>query len=258
MTERESRLRDAHGLAGILNEMAGKIAKGRCGEAPLRLVGIRTRGVTIAERLARLLPPLVGDAVPVGAVDITLYRDDLGQGVRWPVLHGTHIPFDVDRWFARHVAFHFVRFVGVHVLTIRTPIGRRVRGSEKKGDPLVRVKPRWLEAAGVERVPRTVGAVDGRPQLEDGRILDVKNVVWCTGFRKDLSWIRLPIFDERGEVRHEIGVSVDEPGLAFVGLPFQYSFASEVLPGMNRDARYVVQHLMERADRSRARTTVAV
>jgi putative flavoprotein involved in K+ transport len=168
-----------------------------------------------------------------------------------------HIPFDVDRWFARHVAFHFVRFVGVHVLTIRTPIGRRVRGSEKKGDPLVRVKPRWLEAAGVERVPRTVGAVDGRPQLEDGRILDVQNVVWCTGFRKDLSWIRLPIFDERGEVRHEIGVSVDEPGLAFVGLPFQYSFASEVLPGMNRDARYVVQHLMERADRSRSRATVA-
>ena len=96
MTERESRLRDANGLAEILNEMAGKIAKGRCAGAPLRLVGIRTRGVTIAERLARLLPPLVGEAVPVGAVDITLYRDDLGQGVRWPVLHGTHIPFDVE------------------------------------------------------------------------------------------------------------------------------------------------------------------
>ncbi|HET9309859.1 MAG TPA: NAD(P)-binding domain-containing protein [Actinomycetota bacterium] len=159
-----------------------------------------------------------------------------------------HIPFDVDRWFARHVAFHVVRFVGVHVLTIRTPIGRRVRASEKKGDPLVRVKPRWLEAAGVERVPRTVGAVEGRPQLEDGRVLDVQNVVWCTGFRKDLSWIHLPIFDERGEVRHEIGVAVDEPGLAFVGLPFQFSFASEVLPGMNRDAWYVVQRLMQGAD----------
>jgi putative flavoprotein involved in K+ transport len=99
--------------------------------------------------------------------------------------------------------------------------------------------------------------VDGRPQLEDGRVLDVANVVWCTGFRKDLSWIRLPIFDERGEVRHEVGVVVDEPGLAFVGLPFQYSFASEVLPGMNRDARYVVQHLIERADRPEPRAAVA-
>jgi putative flavoprotein involved in K+ transport len=168
-----------------------------------------------------------------------------------------HIPFDIDRWFARHVAFHLVRFVAFHVLTIRTPLGRRVRAMQKKGDPLVRVKPRWLEEAGVERVPRTVGAVDGRPQLEDGRVLDVANVVWCTGFRKDLSWIRLPIFDERGEARHEVGVVVDEPGLAFVGLPFQYSFASEVLPGMNRDARYVVQHLIERADRPEPRAAVA-
>jgi putative flavoprotein involved in K+ transport len=167
-----------------------------------------------------------------------------------------HIPFNVDRWVARHIAFHVVRFVGVHVLTIHTPMGRRVRASQKKGDPLVRVKPRWLEAAGVERVPRTVGAVDGRPQLEDGRVLDVQNVVWCTGFRKDLSWIRLPIFDERGEVRHEVGLAVDEPGLAFVGLPFQYSFASEVLPGMNRDARRVVQRLHGRSSSSAARTPI--
>ena len=159
-----------------------------------------------------------------------------------------HIPVDIDRWFSRHIAFHVVRFVGVHVLTIRTPMGRRVRAHQRKGDPLVRVKPRWLEAAGVERVPRTVGAVEGRPQLEDGRVIDVQNVVWCTGFRKDLSWIRLPIFDERGEVRHERGVAVDEPGVGFVGLPFQYSFASEVLPGMNRDARYVVQRLMAGVD----------
>jgi pyrimidine operon attenuation protein/uracil phosphoribosyltransferase len=96
MTDGESRLRDARELAEILNEMAGRIAEGRCAGAPLRLVGIRSRGVTIAERLALLLPPLVGDAVPVGAVDITLYRDDLGQGERWPVLRGTEIPFDVE------------------------------------------------------------------------------------------------------------------------------------------------------------------
>jgi len=96
MTERESRLRDTQGLAELLNEMAGRIAKDRRAGVPLRLVGIRTRGVTIAERLARLLSPLVGQVVPVGAVDITLYRDDLGQGERWPVLRGTEISFDVE------------------------------------------------------------------------------------------------------------------------------------------------------------------
>jgi pyrimidine operon attenuation protein/uracil phosphoribosyltransferase len=62
----------------------------------LRLVGIHSRGVPIARRLAELLEPLVGEEVKVGAVDITLYRDDLGQGERWPVLRGTEIPFNVD------------------------------------------------------------------------------------------------------------------------------------------------------------------
>lgn len=96
MSERESHLLDARELAAVLSEMAGRIARDRCPGAPLRLIGIRTRGVTIAERIAQILPPLVGEAVPVGAVDITLYRDDLGQGERWPVLRGTEIPFDVE------------------------------------------------------------------------------------------------------------------------------------------------------------------
>jgi pyrimidine operon attenuation protein/uracil phosphoribosyltransferase len=95
MTERESRLSDAAGLADLLEAMARQIAEGRTAGAPLRLVGIRSRGVPIAQRLATLLRPLVGEDVPVGAVDITLYRDDLGQGERWPVLRGTEIPFDV-------------------------------------------------------------------------------------------------------------------------------------------------------------------
>lgn len=152
---------------------------------------------------------------------------------------------DIDRWFARHFVFRIVRFIGVHVLTIRTPMGRRARARSKTGgDPLIRVKPRWLAARGVERVPRAVGTVDGRPQLEDGRVLDVDNVVWCTGFRQDLSWIELPIFDEEGEVRHDRGVVLGEPGLGFVGLPFQFAFASDVLPGMNRDAEVVVARLM--------------
>jgi pyrimidine operon attenuation protein / uracil phosphoribosyltransferase len=96
MTERESRLSDARGLAELLDAMARRIAEGRRAGTPLCLVGIRSRGVPIAERLAGILRRLVGEAVPVGAVDITLYRDDLGQGNRWPVLRGTEIPFNVE------------------------------------------------------------------------------------------------------------------------------------------------------------------
>ncbi len=96
MTDRETRLRDAEGLASLLDTMARGIVDGRRQGAPLRLVGIRNRGVPIAERLAERLGQLLGEEILVGAVDITLYRDDIGHGERWPVLRGTEIPFDVE------------------------------------------------------------------------------------------------------------------------------------------------------------------
>ncbi len=75
-----------------------------------------------------------------------------------------------------------------------------------KGDLLVRVKPKWLEAAGVVNVGRTIDIRDGKPVVEGGEVLDdVTNVVWCVGFRHDLSWIDLPIFGEDGAPMHERG-----------------------------------------------------
>jgi pyrimidine operon attenuation protein/uracil phosphoribosyltransferase len=96
MNESENCLCDGDGMASLLEEMARQIADRRWGGVPLRLVGVRTRGVPIARRLAGLLGPLVEEEVLVGALDITLYRDDLGRGERWPVLRGTEIPFGVD------------------------------------------------------------------------------------------------------------------------------------------------------------------
>lgn len=96
MNQSESRIRDAEGLALLIEGMAGQICEGRRRDAPLRLIGIRTRGFPIALRLAEALKPLVGDVSPVGALDITLYRDDLDKGDRWPVLRGTEIPFWVE------------------------------------------------------------------------------------------------------------------------------------------------------------------
>jgi putative flavoprotein involved in K+ transport len=158
------------------------------------------------------------------------------------------IPVDIDGWVSRHIAFRIVRFLGLHVLTLRTPMGRRALAkSAGKGDPLVRVKPKQLEAAGVRRLGKTVGARDGRPTTEEGEILEVATVVWATGFRHDLSWIDLPIFGEDGAVVHARGVVPDAPGLYFVGLPFQFSRASDSLPGVGRDARYIVKHLLRRA-----------
>ncbi|MGZ5292265.1 MAG: flavin-containing monooxygenase, partial [Actinomycetota bacterium] len=87
----------------------------------------------------------------------------------------------------------------------------------------------------------------------DGTVPDVANVIWCTGFRHDLSWIDLPIFGEDGTPAHERGVVTGEPGLYLVGLPFQYSMGSEVLPGVPRDAEYVVRHLVRRSEEATRR-----
>ena len=72
------------------------------------------------------------------------------------------------------------------MLTVAHADGPRgARRSAAHGGPLIRVKPADLAEAGVERVGRDGGVRDGRPQLDDGRVLDVTNVVWCTGFRHD-------------------------------------------------------------------------
>jgi putative flavoprotein involved in K+ transport len=89
----------------------------------------------------------------------------------------------------------------------------------------------------------------GRPVLEDGRVLEVATVVWATGFVRDSfsQWVKLPIFDALGEPIHHRGVVLGEPGLYFVGLPFQSSLLSGIVAGAGPDARHVVGQLMRRA-----------
>jgi putative flavoprotein involved in K+ transport len=66
-------------------------------------------------------------------------------------------------------------------------------------------------------------------------------VIWCTGFHPGFSWIDLPIFDERGEPRHEKGAVKEVPGLYFVGLHFLYSLSSTMIHGVGRDAERIAR-----------------
>lgn len=132
-------------------------------------------------------------------------------------------------------------------VTADTGLGRKAREFDRKrGAPLVGLKPEDVVRAGVERVPRVEGVADGRPELADGRTLTVASVVWATGFKPDFGWIELPIFDEEGYPVHHRGVANDAPGLCFLGLPFQHTFASAVVGGVGKDARYVAGHLAGR------------
>jgi putative flavoprotein involved in K+ transport len=161
------------------------------------------------------------------------------------------VPFRIGRASARFVFLPLMfRFIGHRIVTVRTPIGRKLRPKLlSHGAPLVRVKPEDIVAAGVERVPRVVGARDGLPLLEDGRVLKVANVIWCTGFRPDFSWIDLPVFGAANdpiEPNHQRGIVSSEPGLYFVGLFFLYAMSSGFLPGVARDAQHVVKNLVSR------------
>ena len=116
-------------------------------------------------------------------------------------------------------------------------MGRKAREQVlSHGGPLLRVKKGDLVDAGVDVVEHKVtGVQDGRPVLADGRVLDVRNVVWCTGFRHDMTWIEVPleVDPESGLPVHDRGVT-DQPGLYFVGLPFLSRFASTLVGGAGR------------------------
>ena len=187
-------------------------------EGPVLIVGFGNSGAEIAFEVVRTRPTWVSGKV-TGEIPV---------------------PFGTRRF---RLGFEVLRFLGHRVLTKRTPIGRKLGPKAAHNDPLIRVKTKQLSEAVADRVGRVVGLRNGLPLLDDDRVLDVPNVVWCTGFREDYSWIDLPIFDEDGMPRHERGVVEAAPGLYFVGLIFQYSVSSDVLPGRGRDAERIAKHL---------------
>jgi putative flavoprotein involved in K+ transport len=140
-----------------------------------------------------------------------------------------------------------VWWLASRVLTVQTPIGRKVRPRALTTTaPLERVRPKELAAAGVQRVPRTVGVRGGYPMLEDGRVMDVTTVLWCTGFRPDFAWVDLPVFDQDGAPAHHRGVVGSQPGLYFLGLWFLSAFTSSLLGGVGGDAEHIAEQIASR------------
>jgi pyrimidine operon attenuation protein/uracil phosphoribosyltransferase len=88
---------DALAIQRALTRIAHEILERNKGSDELALVGVRSRGVYLAERIRSKMHEIEGGpAAPFGVVDITLYRDDLDRGVQNPVVKGTDIPFAVD------------------------------------------------------------------------------------------------------------------------------------------------------------------
>jgi hypothetical protein len=130
------------------------------------------------------------------------------------------------------------------------PVGR--------GIPLARANRQRLDrAAGIQRVPRTAGVRGGLPVLDDGQVLEVANVVWCTGFVPDFGWIDLPVFDQDGDAVHDRGIVGSEPGLYLLGLLFLSALSSPLVGGVGRDAEHIARQIASRRllDRPKARVS---
>jgi len=167
--------------------------------------------------------------------DVVLSGPDTGQ-----------LPVPIESRRGR-IGFRILVFAGTHILNVNTPMGRKMRPHIRHGGgPLLRYRKKDLLDAGVERVVgHTVGVEGGLPVLSDGRVLDVRNVVWCTGFRPDFSWMDVPVeFGDDGYPVQYKGAAASSPGLYFAGLPFLHSFASMLITGSARDSEEVARQIL--------------
>lgn len=95
MTTRERIVMDASAIERALTRIAHEIIERNGGTDGLALIGIRSRGVPLAKRIAAKIAAIEGQEPPLGIIDITLYRDDVGSARAQPEVRGTQIPFDV-------------------------------------------------------------------------------------------------------------------------------------------------------------------
>ena len=154
-----------------------------------------------------------------------------------------------DESFKGRIINTIMVFAATKVLNVANPLGRMMRKHffyPSRGIPRAGGTKKRLIKAGVEWVPRTNGTINGCPRLEDGRLLKVNNVIWCTGFVTDYSWIKLPVFNEFGYPFHKRGVVQGQAGLYFIGMPFQRTLSSSLLLGVGKDAGYIAKHIASR------------
>jgi putative flavoprotein involved in K+ transport len=135
--------------------------------------------------------------------------------------------------------FWYLDATGLIRKTTASRIGRRMSGR----DTLIGSTPRALRRRhGVKLQGRAVDAAGSTVSFSDGTKLEVRSVVWATGFRVDHSWIDVPVFDEHGRAVHQRGVT-ESPGLYFLGLTWQHTRGSALLGWVKDDAEHIAQEI---------------
>lgn len=190
------------------------------------------------------LPP--GDVLVVGAgnsgaqiaLELSQVRNVALAGPETGYLPRTILGADVFHWL-------WPLFRHLH---LGTWLGRRLRDRARSADPLIGITAADFAAHGVRRVGRVTEVRNGLPYASDGA-LDVKTVIWATGYVPDFSWIRIPVLDTGGAPRHARGVTT-VAGLYFLGLRFQYRQSSALIGGVDADAQFVAGEIAARSWRA--------
>jgi putative flavoprotein involved in K+ transport len=187
-------------------------------------------------------PVLVVGAANSGT-DIALEAARNGHAVTLAGRHPGHVPVNIDNPIGSLMTGIFIR--KLRNTTIDSAKGRAMKAEGlHHGVMLIRNKVAHLERAGVGQVGRIDRIESGQPVTADGAAIGAATVVWCTGSRPELGWIDIDgVTDAGGYPVEHRGIASGCPGLAFVGMPFQYSMLSATLMAMGRDAEYVVEVL---------------
>jgi putative flavoprotein involved in K+ transport len=122
--------------------------------------------------------------------------------------------------------------------TVTSRIGQRMKDKET----LIGSSPRSARKQGIRMRPRATGAQGSTVTFADGSEVAVDAIVWATGFQFDHSFVELPVFDDRGQVKHQRGVT-ELPGLYFLGLPWQHTRGSALLGWVKDDAEFIAQRI---------------
>jgi putative flavoprotein involved in K+ transport len=181
-------------------------------DGPVLVVGGGNSGFQIAEELA------------------ASRQVDLSIGARVPMLPQRLLGRDLFWWLTR---LGLLRVAGT------SRLGRRMQA---RGEFVIGSNRRRLHRAGVRFRPRLVDAEGHLVRFADGGTLEVRTVIWSTGFRSDYSWIHVPGALTDGRVAHRRGVT-GVPGLYFLGLSWQHTRGSALLGFVNNDAAYLADRI---------------
>jgi putative flavoprotein involved in K+ transport len=138
--------------------------------------------------------------------------------------------------------FRYLETTGLMGKTVTSRIGQRMKDRET----LIGSSPRAARKQGIQLRARASAADGAKVAFADGTDVTVSAVVWATGFTLDHSFVELPVFDDRGAVAHERGVTA-VPGAYFLGLPWQHTRGSALLGWVKDDAQYIARAIEDHA-----------